>query len=206
MGLLLAHRALYLIARSARCDVRWVAAVFVRADETEKRCSAISSCTQLAAGAGARCARAPFERSAARTSGIRLLRHTARRWGWRSLRSACLCGRSQRKERLCSLRVHCSLRSLRLALVSPLPSSLARRRRTCRSSRTAARQPGSARRARDSRRSQHFEHIFNRLGKRGERRWQPARWQHDAHVPPRTSRRRSGRASEAATRARPSRR
>ena len=40
---LLAHRALYLIARSARCDVRWVAAVFVGADGTEKRCSAIFS-------------------------------------------------------------------------------------------------------------------------------------------------------------------
>src|SRR4030095_5548236 len=39
----------------------------------------------------------------------------------------------------------------------PLPSSLARRQKTCllaRSSRTAARQPGSVRRARDSRRSQ----------------------------------------------------
>jgi hypothetical protein len=32
---LLAHRAV-LIARSARCDVRWVAAVFVEADGTEK--------------------------------------------------------------------------------------------------------------------------------------------------------------------------
>jgi len=31
---LLAHRAV-LIARSARCDVRWVAAVFVEADGTE---------------------------------------------------------------------------------------------------------------------------------------------------------------------------
>jgi hypothetical protein len=48
-----------------------------------------------------------------------------------------------------SLRVHCSLRSLRLAPGSRcLPHSL-RRRKTClltRSSRTAARQPGSARR------------------------------------------------------------
>ena len=40
--------ALYLIARSARCDVRWVAAVFVGADGTEKRCSAISSCRSAA--------------------------------------------------------------------------------------------------------------------------------------------------------------
>jgi hypothetical protein len=47
----------YLIARSAPCHVRWVAAVFVGADGTEKRCSAISSC-----------------RSAARTSRIRQLR------------------------------------------------------------------------------------------------------------------------------------
>jgi hypothetical protein len=46
--------ALCLIARSARGDVRWVAAVFVGSDGTEKRCSAISSC-----------------RSAARTSRIR---------------------------------------------------------------------------------------------------------------------------------------
>jgi uncharacterized paraquat-inducible protein A len=48
---LLAHRALF------DCDVRWIAAVFVGADRTEKRCSAISSC-----------------RSAARTSRIRQLR------------------------------------------------------------------------------------------------------------------------------------
>jgi hypothetical protein len=65
--------------------------------------------------------------------------------------------RSQREERLRSLRVHCSLRSLRLALGSRcLPHSL-RRRKTCllaRSSRTAARQPGSARRRGISRRSQ----------------------------------------------------
>jgi hypothetical protein len=33
--------ALCLIARSARGDVRWVAAVFVGADGTEKRCSVI---------------------------------------------------------------------------------------------------------------------------------------------------------------------
>jgi hypothetical protein len=46
------------IARSARCDVRSIAAVFVGSDGTEECCSAISSCTQLAAGAGARCARA----------------------------------------------------------------------------------------------------------------------------------------------------
>jgi hypothetical protein len=45
-----------LIARFARCDVRLVAAVFVGADGTEKRCSAIFSC-----------------RSAARTSRIRRL-------------------------------------------------------------------------------------------------------------------------------------
>jgi hypothetical protein len=50
--------ALCLIARFARCDVRWVAAVFVGSVGTKKRCSAISSCTQLAAGAGARYARA----------------------------------------------------------------------------------------------------------------------------------------------------
>ena len=37
-----------LIARCARCDVRWVAAVFVGADETERRCSAISSCRSAA--------------------------------------------------------------------------------------------------------------------------------------------------------------
>ena len=36
--------ALCLIARSARYDVRLVAAVFVGADGTEKRCSGISSC------------------------------------------------------------------------------------------------------------------------------------------------------------------
>jgi hypothetical protein len=46
--------ALCWMARSARGDVRWVAAVFVGTVETEKRCSAISSC-----------------RSAARTSRIR---------------------------------------------------------------------------------------------------------------------------------------
>jgi len=33
---------------SARCDVRLVAAVFVGADGTEKRCSAISSCRSAA--------------------------------------------------------------------------------------------------------------------------------------------------------------
>ena len=52
--------------------------------------------------------------------------------------------RSQTKKRVRSLRVHCSLRSLRLPLCRPLPSSLARRREACllaRSSRTAARQP-----------------------------------------------------------------
>ena len=107
------------ITRSARCDVRSVAAVFVGADGTVKRCSVISSC-----------------RSAARTSRIRLLRR-----------------RSQRKNASARSVFHCSLRSLRLALVSRcLPHSL-RRRRTCllaRSSRTAARQPGSVRAARDS--------------------------------------------------------
>ena len=75
----------------------------------------------------------------------------------RALEIRLLRRRSQRKERLRSLRLHCSLRSLRLALWWPLPSSLTRRRKTCllaRSSRTAARQPGSARRARDFRRSQ----------------------------------------------------
>jgi hypothetical protein len=41
-------------------------------------------------------------------------------------------GRSQRKERLRSLRVHCSLRSLRLALLSRcLPHSLADEKRVC---------------------------------------------------------------------------
>ena len=40
--------ALYSMARSARCDVRWVATVFVGADGTEKRCSAISSCRSAA--------------------------------------------------------------------------------------------------------------------------------------------------------------
>jgi hypothetical protein len=49
-----------LIARCRLRDVRWVAAVFVGSGGTETRCSAISSCTQLAAGAGARCARAPM--------------------------------------------------------------------------------------------------------------------------------------------------
>ncbi len=45
---------------------------------------------------------------------------------------ACFCGRSHRKKRLCSLRVHCSLRSLRLALVSRcLPHSLADEKRVC---------------------------------------------------------------------------
>ena len=55
------HRAVF-DARSARCDVRSVAAVFVGADETEERCSAISSC-----------------RSAGRTSGTRLLRRRSQR-------------------------------------------------------------------------------------------------------------------------------
>ena len=75
-----------------------------------------------------------FERSAARTSGIRLLRPP-----------------SPRKERLVSIRVHCSLRSRRLALVGRcLPRSLPDARHVCSlaSSRTAARQPDSARRAR----------------------------------------------------------
>src|SRR5688572_18313540 len=45
---LLAHVALCSIARSARGDVRWVAAVFVGSDGTEKRCSAISSCRSAA--------------------------------------------------------------------------------------------------------------------------------------------------------------
>src|SRR5215203_3393588 len=40
--------ALCLIARSARGDVRWVAAVFVGSVGTEKRCSAISSCRSAA--------------------------------------------------------------------------------------------------------------------------------------------------------------
>ena len=150
-----------------------------------------------------------FERSAARTSGIRLFRHTARRWGWRSLRSRVLLW-SLAEERTPLLPPFTLLAPLAEAgACEPLPSSLARRRKACllfRSSRTAARQPGSARPGARFPTLQHFEHIFNRLGKRGERRWQPARWQHDAHVPPRTSRRRSGRASEAATRARPSRR
>jgi hypothetical protein len=44
--------------RSLRCSL--VAAVFVGSDGTEKRCSAISSYTQLAAGAGARYARAIY--------------------------------------------------------------------------------------------------------------------------------------------------
>ena len=109
------------MARSARCDVRWVAAVFVGADGPEKRCSAISSC-----------------RSAARTSrarialGRRLLRH-----------------RSPTKSASAHSCVHCSLRSLRLALVSScLPHSLADEKACllAHSSRTAARQPGSARR------------------------------------------------------------
>ena len=50
----IAHRALCLFALSARCDVGWVAAVFVGHDGTERRCSVSSSC-----------------RSAARTSRIR---------------------------------------------------------------------------------------------------------------------------------------
>src|SRR5215203_4578462 len=41
------HRSV-LIARSARCDVRWVAAVFVGSGGTEERCSAISSCRSAA--------------------------------------------------------------------------------------------------------------------------------------------------------------
>ena len=109
------------MARSARCDVRWIAAVFVGADGPEERCSAISSC-----------------RSAARTSrarialGRRLLRH-----------------RSPTKSASAHSCVHCSLRSLRLALVSScLPHSLADEKACllAHSSRTAARQPGSARR------------------------------------------------------------
>ena len=36
-----------LIARSAPCDVRWIAAAFVGADGTEKRCSA-TSCRSVA--------------------------------------------------------------------------------------------------------------------------------------------------------------
>jgi hypothetical protein len=47
--------------------------------ERKGRCSAISSCTQLAAGAGARCTRALFERSAARTSRIRRRRRRSHR-------------------------------------------------------------------------------------------------------------------------------
>ena len=65
------------------------------------------------------------------------------------LRSRLLRRRSQTIRRVCSFLLHCSLRSLRLALCCRcLPHSL-RRRRTCllaRSSRTAARQPGSVRR------------------------------------------------------------
>ena len=60
--MLLAHRALCLIARYRSRDVPWVAAVFVGDDVTEKRCSIISSC-----------------RSAARTSGIRRLRPRSQR-------------------------------------------------------------------------------------------------------------------------------
>ena len=61
------------IARSARGDVRWVAAVFVGSGGTEKRCSAISSC-----------------RSAARTSRIRpRRRRSQRKERLRSLHSHC---------------------------------------------------------------------------------------------------------------------
>ena len=92
------------MARSARCDVRWVAAVFVGADGPEKRCSAISSC-----------------RSAARTSRARIA------LGRRLLRR-----QSPTKSMSAHSSVHCSLRSRRLALVSCcLPHSLADEKHVC---------------------------------------------------------------------------
>jgi hypothetical protein len=102
-----AHRAV-IDARFARCDVRCVAAVFIGADRTEKRCSVISSC-----------------RSAARTSrnpptSSSLADENRVRW-FPYVLLAALAEAGARQ---------------------PLPSWLA----FARSSRTAARQPGSARR------------------------------------------------------------
>jgi hypothetical protein len=77
--------------------------------------------------------------------------------------------RSQRKERLCSLLCPSLAPLAEAGACEPLPSSLARRRRTCllaRSSSTAARQPGSVRRARDPDARSISTRSCNHLGRR----------------------------------------
>jgi hypothetical protein len=116
-----------LIARSARGDVRWVAAVFLGFVGTEKRCSAISSCRSAARTSLIDQTERPnrvtlldefvlFDCShrAAMFGGLppsssdlserkalfrHLLLHTARRWGWCSLRSRNLLGDRRREHR-----------------------------------------------------------------------------------------------------------
>jgi hypothetical protein len=101
-----------------------------------------------------------------------LLLHTARRWGWCSLRSRNLLG--DRRRASSSLAEEERLRLLRFVLLAslaeagahqPLPSSLAHRpkpRLFARSSRTAARPPGSARRASDTDARRAFSELCSR--------------------------------------------
>jgi hypothetical protein len=101
-------RSLCAMARSARCDVRWVAAVFVESDETIV--SQISSVLDA------------FRRLLLQIGGANIA--GADRASWPPTSSS-----FRDEQRVPSLPVHCSLRSLRLALVSrclPRSQSLAR--------------------------------------------------------------------------------
>ena len=150
------------IARFARCDVSWVAAVFVGSGGTEKRRSAISSCRSAARTSRcsiARFARAMFAGLPASSSDLverksvvppsppadRRREHRGRGSRLVAADFVLTRGRKRVPSLLCTL-----LAALAEAgACQLLPSSFARRRKAClltHSSRTAARQPGSARR------------------------------------------------------------